>query len=62
MLIVDQERKQSNFRIGPICGPEANTRGKYLISFVTVQEWLSLLTLLTTGLPRQFCCSERLLE
>ena len=41
-----------------ICGPVANNWGKCLILLVTVllieEEWLSLFTLLNTGLSRQF--------
>ena len=45
--------------------PKANNWGKWLILLVTLlftgEEWLSLLTLLKTGLSRQLC-SEKLLQ
>ena len=48
-----------------ICGLKASNCGKYLILLLTVlftrEEWLRLLTLLKTGLPRQIC-PEKLLQ
>ena len=58
-------RKSTNLCFKAICGPKAANCGKSLILLVTVlftgEKWLSILTLLKTGLSRQFC-SEKLLQ
>ena len=65
MVIIDKKRKQCNLSFKAIWGPKASNCGKYLILLVTVlftrEEWLRLLMLLKTGLPRQIC-SEKLLQ
>ena len=52
-----KKRKQWHLRFKAICGPKASNCGNYLILLVTVlfirEEWLRLLMLLKTGLPRQ---------
>ena len=63
--MIDKKRKQCRLRFKAICGPKASNCGKYLILLVTVlftrEEWLRLLMLLKTGLPRQ-TCSGKLLQ
>ena len=63
--MIDKKRKQYNFRFKAICGPKTSNCGNYLILLVTVllirEEWLCLVMLLTTGLPRQIC-SEKVLQ
>ena len=63
--MIDKKRKQCNLRFKAICGPKASNCGKYLILLVTIlftrKEWLRLLVLLKTGLPRQIC-SKKVLQ
>ena len=63
--MIDQKRKQCHLRFKAIYGLKAINCRKYLIFFVAVlfirEEWLRLLTLLKTGLPRQIS-SEKLLQ
>ena len=62
--MIDKKRKQCYLRFKVICGPKASNCGKYLILLVTVlfirEEWLRLLMLLKTGLPRQICSGKLL--
>ena len=55
--MTEKKRKQCHLRFKAICGPKASNCEKYLILLVTVlftrEEWLHLLMLLKTGLPRQ---------
>ena len=63
--MIDKKIKQCHLCFKAICGPKASNCGKYLILLVTVlfirEEWLRLLTLLKTGLPRQICPEKLLL-
>ena len=63
--MIDKKRKQCHLRFKAICGPKTSNCGKYLTLLVTVlfirEEWLCLLKLLKTGLPRQICF-EKLLQ
>ena len=63
--MIDKKRKQRYLRFRPVCSAKVNNCGKYLILLVTVlsfrEEWLPLLMLLKTGLPRQIC-SKKLLQ
>ena len=63
--MIDQKRKQCHLRFKAIYGLKASNFEKYLIFLVIVlfirEEWLRLLKLLKTGLPRQICF-EKLLQ
>ena len=63
--MIDKKRKQCHLHFKATCGPKASNCWKYLILLVTVlfirEEWLRLLTLLKTGLPRQISY-EKLLQ
>ena len=63
--MIDKKRKQCPLRFKAICGPKASNFGKYLILLVTLllirKEWLRLLMLIKTGLPRKIC-SDKLLQ
>ena len=63
--MIDQKRKQCHLRFKAIYGLKASNFEKYLIFLVIVlfirEEWLRLLKLLKTGLPRQIS-SEKLLQ
>ena len=63
--MIDKKRTQCHLHFKAICGPKASNCGKYLILLVTLlfirKEWLRLLMLIKTGLPRQIC-SEKLLQ
>ena len=63
--MIDKKIRQYHLYFKAICGPKASNCGKYLILLVTVlfirEEWLRLLMLLKTGLPRQVC-SKKLLQ
>ena len=65
MVTIDKKRKQCHLRFKAICGPKVSNCWKCLILLVTVlfirEEWLRLLMLLKTGLPRQ-TCSGKLLQ
>ena len=63
--MIDKKRKQCHLHFKAICGPKASNCGKYLILLVTLllirKEWLRLLMLIKTGLPRKIC-SDKLLQ
>ena len=65
MVMFNQERMECHFRFKDILERKVNNCRNCLTFLVTVlfigKEWLSLLMLLKTGLPRQFC-SEKLLQ
>ena len=50
--MVDQERNWCHFNLKVICGPKAN-----ILLFIG-EEWLSLLTLLKTGLSSNFVLTD----
>ena len=57
MVTIGKKRKQCHLLFKAICGPKVSNCWKCLILLVTVlfirEEWLRLLMLLKTGLPRQ---------
>ena len=66
MVIIDQRTETyCHLCFKAVCGLKGNNCGKSLILLVTIlfigDEWLCLLTLLKTGLSRQFC-TEKLLQ